>query len=537
MKKTIAVSLLGTQLDFFGNKGDRWSKWRPNISLCSQEDLVVDHLHLLRDNHSAKLATAITQDIEAVSPETTVEQHLVNFIDPWDFEEVYAKLYDWCKKQTFNTEQNDYLYHITTGTHVGQICAYLLTESRHYPGRLIQTSPDPKNRNKSVGKIQVIDLDLSKYDQLANRFDAEHIEGKEFLKGGIKTKNKHFNGLISQIEKVAIRSPEPILLTGPTGAGKTQLASRIYQLKKMRGSVTGNFVAVNCATLQGENAMAALFGHTKGAFTGAHSARGGFLLSANKGVLFLDEIGELGLEEQAMLFHAIENKAFHPVGSDTRISSDFQLIAGTNRDLLLRIHQGLFREDLLTRINLWTYSLPALKQRPEDIPANIEFELEKFAQKYGQRVQFNKEALKAFLTFAQSPSALWAGNFRDLSAAITRLSTLADASRISVSDVKQEMVRLEANWHVHRSTNSLTADSRRLSDILDESALARLDEFDQHQLDYVVQTCRQHNSMASAGRALFNISRQQKASNNDSSRLQKYLAKFGLSWHKVNPGI
>jgi len=155
--------------------------------------------------------------------------------------------------------------------------------------------------------VQVIDLDLSKYDQLATRFDIEHQAGKDFLKGGIATKNAAFNQLITQVEKVAIRSQDPMLLTGPTGAGKSQLATRIYELKKKRAMLKGPLVSVNCATLKGENAMAALFGHTKGAFTGAMQARDGFLLTAYKGVLFLDEIGELGLEEQAMLLHAINN--------------------------------------------------------------------------------------------------------------------------------------------------------------------------------------------------------------------------------------
>ena len=109
---------------------------------------------------------------------------------------------------------------------------------------LIQTSPDHNNKNKSIGRIQIIDLDLSKYDQLATRFDVEHQEGKEFLKGGIETKNKAFNRLISQIEKVAIRSQDPMLLTGPTGAGKSQLATRIFQLKKKRSMLKGTLVSV-----------------------------------------------------------------------------------------------------------------------------------------------------------------------------------------------------------------------------------------------------------------------------------------------------
>lgn len=530
MKSTVVVSLIGTQLDYVGKRVDRWAKWRPNVSLCSQEDLIVNQFHMLHDNHSNRLANNVAVDIESVSPETHVNLHTINFKDPWDFEEVYAKLFDWCQQQTFDTDKNDYLFHITTGTHVVQICSYLLTESRHFPGRLIQTSPDHNNKNKSIGRVQIIDLDLSKYDQLATRFDVEHQEGKEFLKGGIETKNKAFNRLIAQVEKVAIRSQDPMLLTGPTGAGKSQLATRIFQLKKKRSMLKGRLVSVNCATLKGENAMAALFGHTKGAFTGALKSRDGFLLTANNGVLFLDEIGELGLEEQAMLLHAIENKTFHHVGSDIPVQSDFQLIAGTNRNLKQEIENGTFREDLLARINLWTYQLPALKDRKEDIPANLEYEIDLFAQKTGHRVQFNKEAKNSFISFSISNEALWSGNFRDLSSAVTRLCTLADSSRITVEDVEEEVERLKLAWHPSGQLSNIN----NLYNYLSKEAVEKLDTFDANQLSYVISTCQRHNSMASAGRELFDVSRTLKSQPNDSSRLQKYLSKFNLKWHEVS---
>lgn len=533
MKSTVVVSLVGTKLDFVGKRTDKWIRWRPNISLCSQQDWVVNQLYLLHDNHSTRLANELVGDIATVSPETRVELNNINFNDPWDFEEVYAKLYDWCQHQVFDTDKHDYLFHITTGTHVVQICSFLLTESRHFPGRLIQTSPDKHNKHKFVGSTQIIDLDLSKYDQLATRFDTEHLEGKAFLKGGIQTRNTAFNSLISQIEKVAVRSRDPMLLTGPTGAGKSLLAGRIYQLRKKRSQLSGELVVVNCATLKGENAMAALFGHTKGAFTGAHKERPGYLLTANQGVLFLDEIGELGMEEQAMLLHAIESKSFYPVGSDKEVSSDFQLIAGTNRNLSVEVLNGRFREDLLARINLWTYELPALKNRKEDIPANIDFEIERYAQAADHRVRFNKEAREVFEQFAMSPEALWQGNFRDLSSAITRLCTLADSSRISVNDVKEEIARLRAAWRPHVKGTA----ENNLQRYFTREQLQEIDAFDQHQLSYVLDTCARHQSMAAAGRELFDISRTKKSQVNDSTRLQKYLAKFGLNWAVVRQNV
>ncbi|KZX02139.1 transcriptional regulator [Pseudoalteromonas luteoviolacea] len=529
LKEVVAVSLLGTQLDFIGKRVDRWHRWRPNISLVSQDDLIINRLYLLHGRQSTRLANNVAVDIESVSPETTVHLVEINFDDPWDFGEVYAKLYDFCRTLEFDLDAQEYLFHITTGTHVAQICSYLLTESRQFPGRLIQTSPDPHNDNKSVGKVQTIDLDLSKYDQLAERFDIERRQGESFLKAGIETKNTAFNRLIAQIEKVAIRSNAPILLTGPTGAGKSQLASRIFLLKKQRKTLQGEIVIVNCATLKGENAMAALFGHTKGAFTDAQQARDGFLKAADQGLLFLDEVGELGLEEQAMLLRAIENKQFHPVGSDQEVTSEFQLIAGTNRDLKACVLEGTFREDLLARINLWTYQLPALKDRREDIDANIDFELDKYSQAQGRRVRFNKEARAAYLNFAHSAKATWQGNFRDLGSSMIRLATLADSSRISKEDVAEEVARLESNWQTSQSLQHGSC----LSLVMSDEQIYQLDMFDRQQLEYVVTICLQSPSMAAAGRVLFDVSRTQKATSNDSSRLQKYLAKFDIKWRDI----
>ena len=215
------------------------------------------------------------------------------------------------------------MIHITTGSHVQQICQFLLSESRHLPGQLLQTAP-PKRNDTSPGTFRIIDLDLSRYDALATRFAEEKQEGLTFLKSGIETRNAAFNRLIEQIERVAIASKSPMLIAGPTGAGKTKLARRVYELKRRREQLSGAFVEVNCATLRGDQAMSTLFGHLKGAFTGAASNRPGLLMSADQGLLFLDEIGELGLDEQAMLLRAIEERRFLPVGSDKESASDFQ---------------------------------------------------------------------------------------------------------------------------------------------------------------------------------------------------------------------
>lgn len=524
--KTVAFSILGTTLDRRGKGNDRWNRWRPTISLCQQDDLIVDRLELLFDNHSKRLAEQVAEDIQTVSPDTEVIFHNVNFEQPWDFESVYSELLDFARDYSFKTSKEKYLVHITTGTHVAQICWYLLTEARYIPAKLIQTSPAKKD-DKQVGQYQIIDLDLSKYDQIASRFNKEHQEGTHYLKSGIKTANPKFNKMIEQIEKVSIRSNEPILLTGPTGAGKSHLAKRIYELRKQRCNLEGKFVAINCATLQGENAMSALFGHKKGSFTGATSDRQGLLREANKGLLFLDEIGELGMDEQAMLLRAIEDKRFMPFGSDTEVSSDFQLIAGTNNDLTNDARDGKFREDLLARIDLWTYKLPSLKERPEDFEPNLDFELERFSKKSGYLAHFNKTAKKRFLEFSQSPDAIWAANFRDLNSSITRMSTLAEGGRITVDVVEEEIERLRNKWQPSSDNNS---GIEKLKQILPRDMFNTMDMYEQMSLATVVKICSESSSMAEAGRKLFNISRLEKKTANDSHRVRQILQRYGLEF-------
>lgn len=523
--KTVAIGLLGVSLDASGKASSRWEKWRPSVSLCQQEDLLVHRLELLHPPEAEGLARTVARDIESVSPETQVVLRPTVMPNPWDFEEVYGVLHEFARTYPFDLEAEDYLVHITTGTHVAQICMFLLTESRHFPGRLIQTSPG-RNENFVQGTAQIVDLDLSRYDAIASRFREEQKEAASFLKSGIATRNARFNRLIDRIEQVAVHSREPLLLMGPTGAGKSRLARRIFELKHSRHQVAGEFVEVNCATIRGEGAMSTLFGHVRGSFTGAMRDRPGLLRAANRGVLFLDEIGELGLDEQAMLLRALEEKVFLPLGGDHEVKSDFMLIAGTNRDLQEMVRERRFRDDLLARINLWTFVLPGLAERREDVEPNLDFELEQFARKGGANVRFNREARERFLRFAISPEASWPGNFRDLNGAVVRMSTLARGGRITQELVDEEIGRLRASWNPR--TSSPTHDL--VVRCLGEERIATLDGFDRVQLEHVVEIVCRSRSLSDAGRQLFGSSRQQKTSANDADRLRKYLGRFGLDW-------
>lgn len=522
----VAIGFLGTTLDRNGKGAARWNRWRPTIGLCRQPELPLDRLELIHGlaARDISLAERIRADIRQVSPHTEVRLHPLTLRNPWDFEEVYAALHDFASAYPFDTEREDYLVHITTGTHVAQICWFLLTEARYLPARLVQTAPSRQREEASdpAGQVTLIDLDLSRYDRIASRFRQEQAQGQSLLKSGIATRNAAFNRTIEQIERVALRSQAPVLLVGPTGAGKSFLARRIHELKRGRHQLEGRFIEVNCATLRGDGAMSTLFGHAKGAFTGAQNAREGLLRAADGGMLFLDEIGELGADEQAMLLKAIEEKRFFPLGADREVQSDFQLIAGTHRDLRARVADGTFREDLFARINLWTFALPGLAQRREDIEPNLDFELQRHAREQNRQVRFNLEAKRRYLAFAHASEARWAGNFRELSASITRMATLADSGRIDEALVNEEIERLRHAWGL---------DATAQADPL--LAGRQLDLFDEVQLRAVLEVCRRSASLSEAGRELFAVSRQEKANPNDADRLRKYLARFGLDWQGV----
>ena len=533
-KKTVVIGMLGTATDqpVFPS---RWGRWRPTVSIGQHEEMLISRFELLYEDPHRELAEVVAGDLRTVSPETEVRLHRREFEDPWDFESVYAGLLDFAKSYPFDPEREDYLVHITTGTHVMQICLFLLVESRIIPARILQTYSD-KDRRSIAGRYVIIDLDLSLYDRLADRFKTEQLEGIHYLKSGIATRNPAFNRMVDQIARVSAGSDDPILLTGPSGVGKTRMARLIFEWKKKNRRVTGRFVELNCATLRGTAAMSALFGHAKGAYTGALEKRAGMLAAADGGLLFLDEVAELGADEQAMLLRAIEEKRFYPLGSDHEARSNFQLICGTSRDLRAMAAEGTFRPDLLARIRLWTFRMPGLAERPEDIAPNVDYEVARVSEKYGRKVRFSREALGLFLRKAVSPEAAWRGNFRDLSGAVTRMAVLSEGGRITESVVEAEWKRLRDGWREADGGDSKDdGDSALVRSVLGARA-EETDPFDIPQLALVIRTCRAEPTLSAAGRTLFRESMKKRKSSNDSDRLRKYLARFGLTWDEVREG-
>jgi len=226
--------------------------------------------------------------------------------------------------------------------------------------------------------------------------------------------------------RTAARSEAIVLLQGETGTGKQLLARYIHEQSPRSA---GPFVYVNCATLSETLIESDLFGHEKGAFTGAHQMKQGRVELAHGGTLFLDEIAELPVNLQAKLLHFIEYGQFQRVGGSNMLKSNARVICATNKDLETMVQQQRFRQDLFFRINIITLRIPPLRERPEDILPFVEFFLEKFASDLKKTKPELSDALKQKLK-----SYYWPGNIRELRNAIERAVILAEKPILSEKD-------------------------------------------------------------------------------------------------------
>lgn len=232
--------------------------------------------------------------------------------------------------------------------------------------------------------------------------------------------------IFATIEEVS-RSSAPILITGETGVGKEMVAKAIH-LKSERSC--GPFLAVNCGSLSESLLESELFGHERGAFTGAVKARRGRLEMANNGTLFLDEVGEISAKMQVSLLRALEEKSFTRVGGTVSLNSDFRLISATHRDLPALIKETLFREDFFYRINVISLHIPPLRERQDDIPVLADHFLKRYVQETGKHLEgFTQKALGLLCSYH------WPGNIRELRNVVERAVVLARGRMIGAEEL------------------------------------------------------------------------------------------------------
>lgn len=226
------------------------------------------------------------------------------------------------------------------------------------------------------------------------------------------------------IEKIG-RSKSPTLLLGETGVGKEVIARAIHD-----SNPRGQFVPIDCGSLVGPLMESELFGHMKGAFTGASEAKRGLIDLANGGTAFFDEIGDLPLELQVKLLRVLQEREYRPIGSLVRQKVELRVIAATHRDLSNEVARGTFRQDLFYRLNVITVHIPALRDRKEDIPLLIRH----FLSRYDRNYSLTNEALEAMLSYD------WPGNVRELSNCLQRMTAMNSGPLLHTGDMPSPLI-------------------------------------------------------------------------------------------------
>ena len=247
--------------------------------------------------------------------------------------------------------------------------------------------------------------------------------------GQLLGKSAAMQRLFALLERLAATS-STVLIQGESGTGKELVARALHYNSPRRRHP---FVPVNCAALPEGLLESELFGHTKGAFSGAQMARRGLFLEASRGTLFLDEIGEMPVGMQAKLLRVLEQRQIRPVGSDREVEVDVRVLAATNQDLAGAVQQGTFREDLYYRLHVMRVEVPPLRDHREDIPLLAETFLQRhIADNKLEPRRFTREALRCLEQYD------WPGNVRQLSHVIERAVTLSDGEWIDVEDLGLE---------------------------------------------------------------------------------------------------
>ncbi len=276
---------------------------------------------------------------------------------------------------------------------------------------------------------------------------------------GMVGKNKSMRQIYELIEKVA-PTPSTVLITGESGTGKELVAKAIH-LNSPRADKP--FITVNCAALAENLLESELFGHEKGAFTGAVAMRKGRFELADGGTLFLDEVGEIPLALQAKLLRAIQEKNFERVGGTNNLSVDVRIISATNKELKEEVAQGKFREDLYYRLNVIHLGLPALRERQDDIPLLVEYFVTSFTDRlHKPDLAISSDAMRLLVTLP------WEGNVRELENTIERAAILCDNNLIEADDVQPESMgsNEQQDWSRDLDLKQLIPENAGLNDVL-----------------------------------------------------------------------
>lgn len=297
----------------------------------------------------------------------------------------------------------------------------------------------------------------------------KQVEEKDLTEQGLVGQSTALAHVVSQARRAAAVSDAPVIIFGESGTGKQRFAEAIHHWDRKRGSKP--FISVNCAAISGSLAESELFGHCKGAFTGATESRPGYFRSADGGTILLDEVSELDLPLQPKILRVLQEGLVLPVGSDREYRIDVRIIAASNRDLQSMVEQGKFRLDLFQRLNVIQLDVPSLRQRSGDIPLLFDFFLKKYAHYSSVRIDGVEPAVYELLG-----RTIGSGNVRELENIVRQILVFKEQSGpIEISDLPPAIIQSQLQAGAEGSAieisdqfiESLFEGRKHLNDVLD----------------------------------------------------------------------
>ncbi len=393
---------------------------------------------------------------------TPVQLHPVALTSPTDFGEIYSAAVE-VLDPLARRPGTRLSFHLSPGTSAMAAVWVILGKTR-YPAELIESSRQHGVRTASVP----FEISAELVPDLLRRSDAD-LQRKAAAAAraapafaDIRHRSEVMARLLARAAHVATRSV-PVLIGGETGTGKELLARAVHRASLRRDAP---FIAVNCGALPAELVESTLFGHLKGAFTGAVADRPGVFEAAHRGTLFLDEVGELPLAAQVKLLRALQEREVTRVGDPTPRKVDVRIVAATHRDLLAEVAAGRFREDLFYRLAVAVLHLPPLRERPGDLGLLITDCFDEAQRELADQPGFNPRRLTpaARNLLLQHP---WPGNVRELKNTLLRAALWAEGSSVGVDDVREALLASPQARDTALLGRAL-GDGFRLQDLLDE---------------------------------------------------------------------
>jgi transcriptional regulator with GAF, ATPase, and Fis domain len=424
----VLLTFTGFHDPYFRGLVDQEEQPGPILSLLTTRNF--DHI-VLFDTPSTKKITLETRDaINHLYHRGEVHIIELPIDDPTNYQEIFKGLRSHLPKIIEDVSPARFFIAVASGTPQMHACWVLLSASGEIPARILHSRP-PRFVTKEHPLVSEVDLSSREFPTVRSRIEPIPIEEKEIDADSVRVKlgiaGDHPT-IRRSLEMGALLAPSqaPILLLGETGTGKELFARYIHWLSGRPNDV---FVPVNCAAIPDELVESLLFGHKKGAFTGAlHDQAGKFDL-ADKGTLFLDELGELPLPAQAKLLRVLQDGLVEPIGQVKAHKVDVRIIGATNRDLRKLVRQGKFREDLFYRLNVGEIKLPPLRERRFDIPKLALHILDRLNSSLRRPKRLSAKAL------TRLQSHTWPGNVRDLENVLERSVWLCRQDVLDADDL------------------------------------------------------------------------------------------------------